>query len=283
MVTYHNISIYVVDNDSSDDSIDKLEQYLEHSNYSYFHTRRADLNHMLEPRDVYLLLNDENSGFAGGNNVALEYIINYAQTDYILLLNNDTIVEPDFIEQLKRKFLEYPDTGFVGIRHYYYDDRTSLQTIGGGLVDSTHGEAMALHELDRGEFDFITGSCIFMSLDVLKTVGVLSEDYFLYWEDVDYSKRAIDAGYKLRVADQGCIYHKEGASLKSANRYYYHTRNRIRYMKKFYGGSKYYKFLIYIIGYVFADIHFSDGFKEIYTARICGLIDGLFRSNKTTR
>ncbi|OEC89835.1 hypothetical protein A9758_02925, partial [Methanosphaera sp. A6] len=249
-VNYDFYDIYLVDNDSKKESVDYILNYLENdSYYSHSLVLKNQLYNYVKSDDVDILfiINDENSGFAGGNNVALNYILKTKLTDYVLLLNNDTIVSPDFIDGLISKFNESDDTGFVGIKHYYYHERNKLQTVGGGIVDLVHGEAMAVFDDTRDSFDFITGSCIFTSVDVLDEVGTMNEDFFMYWEDVDWSSCVCEHGYKLRISNRGCIYHKEGASIKSLSRLYYHMRNRIFYMKRHTSGLIYYKFIIYIV------------------------------------
>ncbi len=250
-LNYQNFNVFLVDNASEDNSVDDIEEYLASSNYSHVLVEKRNLDSFDDISDVNFILNDTNSGFAGGNNVALKYLIENRCCDYVLLLNNDTIVKPDLLEVLLGKFTEDEDTGFVGINHYYYDDRSRLQTVGGGLVDFVHGEATAVLKNNTVDcYDFITGSCIFTSIDVLCKVGVICEDYFMYWEDVDWSVSLSRLGYKHRVATGTCIYHKEGASIKSLSRIYYHTRNRILFMKRNTTRSTYYKFLIYIILFV---------------------------------
>lgn len=250
--------------------------------YSYHVVSKKHLADYVKPDDVDILfiLNDENSGFAGGNNVALNYISKTRLCDYVLLLNNDTIVSPDFINGLVDKFKESQNTGFVGVNHYYYHDKSKLQTVGGGMIDLVHGEAMAVYDNNVDNFDFITGSCIFTSLDILLEVGVMNEDFFMYWEDVDWSSVVCEHGYKLHISTIGCIYHKEGASIKSLSRIYYHTRNRIFYMKRHTSGLIYYKFIIYIILYVL-----KESFTNIISNRqyskilLKGLKDGLFKKS----
>lgn len=283
-VNYDFYDIYLVDNDSKKESVDYILNYLENdSYYSHSLVSKNQLYNYVKPDDVDILfiINDENSGFAGGNNVALNYILKTKLTDYVLLLNNDTIVSPDFIDGLISKFNESDDTGFVGIKHYYYHERNKLQTVGGGIVDLVHGEAMAVFDDTGDSFDFITGSCIFTSVDVLDEVGTMNEDFFMYWEDVDWSSCVCEHGYKLRISNRGCIYHKEGASIKSLSRLYYHMRNRIFYMKRHTSGLIYYKFIIYIVLFAlkefFMNIYKNPKYSKVI---INGLKDGLLKQNK---
>lgn len=278
-VNYLDYDIYLVDNNSRKESIDELTSYIQNDGFyssetiavNQLDTYRKNLN-----TNLLFILNDNNAGFAGGNNVALRYIMNNNLSEYVMLLNNDTVVSSDFINGLIDKVKQSDENGFVGINTYYYDNNKQIQTVGGGLVDLVHGECSAITSSGIDEFDFITGSCVLMPLHVLKEVGLMDESYFMYWEDVDWSTRTRNKGYKLRVADYGYIYHKEGASIHSMRRIYYHTRNRIKYMKKFTKGFKLLKFIIYIILFVIKE-SLTNIIKnrEYSKALLNGLIKGL--------
>lgn len=282
LLDYPNFEIFLVDNNSKKESVDSILNYLDNDEYySYDLVEKNNLNEFVKRDDSNLIfiLNDENAGFAGGNNVALNYIRDNYSSGYLMLLNNDTVVTEDLLTGLVNKFNESDYIGFVGANHYYYHDRSKLQTIGGGRIDLVHGECMAITEFNKCvDFDFLTGSCIFMSCEVLRDVGVIFEDYFMYWEDVDWSTAARKKGYKLRISDVGCIYHKEGASIQSLSRIYYHTRNRILYMKRNTSGLIYYKFMIYIVLYVmkesFTNIHKN---RQYSFTLLRGLKDGLLK------
>jgi GT2 family glycosyltransferase len=118
-----------------------------------------------------------------------------------------------------------------------------------------------------------------MPIEVLRKVGPISTDYFMYWEDVDWSAVARKKGYKLQVSDYGCIYHKEGSSIKSLSRIYYHTANRILFMKKHSDKNIYRKFSIYIVLYVLKE-SFMNMIKNPQYSKtlIKGLISGLKKS-----
>ena len=281
-LNYPDFEIFLVDNNSCEDSVNSILNYLdndEYYNYVLVEKKHLDTFVRTDDSNLIFILNDSNAGFAGGNNVALNYVKDNYPSGYVMLLNNDTIVTDDLLDALVEKFNESDDIGFVGAKHYYYHDRNTLQTVGGGLIDLVHGECMAVTEFGKyEEFDFLTGSCVFMSCDVLRDVGVMSEDYFMYWEDVDWSTRARLKGYKLKISDTGCIYHKEGASIKSLSRVYYHTRNRIIYMKRNTNGLTYHKFIIYIFLYVMKEsvtnIHKN---KQYSHTLIKGLKDALLK------
>lgn len=281
-VNYPIFEIFLVDNCSEKESVNSILNYLdEDTYYSYDLVKREDLSvfNKNDDSNLVFILNDRNEGFAGGNNVALNYIRDNYSSGYVMLLNNDTVITEDLLSGLVSKFNESEDIGFVGANHYYYHNRTRLQTVGGGLIDLGHGECSAVTEhgiID--EFDFLTGSCILMSCEVLCDVGVIFDGYFMYWEDVDWSTIARKKGYKLKISDKGCIYHKEGASIPSLSRIYYHTRNRILYMKRNTAGLMFHKFMIYIVLYVmkesFTNIHKN---KQYSTTLLKGLKDGILK------
>ena len=279
---YPNFDVYLVDNNSENQSINNIINYL--NNDSFFSSAVVEKEELLgfdkkDETNLVFILNDTNAGFAGGNNVALNYIKDNVVSGYVMLLNNDTIVSEDLLTGLVNKFNESKDIGFVGAKHYYYHDKTKLQTVGGGIIDLIHGECSAVTSLGtQDEFDFLTGSCILMSCDVLRNVGLIDEEYFMYWEDVDWSTSTRKKGYKLKISDIGCIYHKEGASIKSVSRIYYHTRNRILYMKRNTSGLTYYRFMIYIVLYVLKEST-SNFFRnrEYSFALLRGLKDALLK------
>ncbi len=277
-LNYDDFNIYLVDNNSQRNSVEYIIDYLENQDYySHAMVTSNKLDEYTDDVDLLFILNDVNAGFAGGNNVALEYLIKYDVCEYVLLLNNDTIVSSDFVNALFDKYNQEDNVAFVGATHYYYDDNNSIQTVGGGIIDWKHGECMAVRQKNQYDtYDFITGSCVFMPIAVLREVGPISTDYFMYWEDVDWSTVAHKKGYNLVVSDYGCIYHKEGSSIKSLSRIYYHTANRILFMKKHSDRNRYHKFIIYMVLYVLKE-SLTNIFKNRQYSKVLikGLIAGL--------
>lgn len=274
---YPNYEIYLVDNNSRADDVKQLKDYLDNSDYNVDMITNNMLDNYVKSDnvDIVFIQNSENAGFAGGNNVSLNYLIENRNTDYVLLLNNDTIVETNLLDAMISKLDSNKNIGFVGVKHYYYDNPDKIQTIGGGFIDMKHGEASASYEV-LDEYDFITGSCIFMKVDVLCKIGGIPEDYFMYWEDVDWSTKLRREGYHLTVADNTAIYHKEGASIISNKRLYYHTRNRIRYMRRYADKKSYDKFIRYMKLFVIKETMMkilTD--KEYVKALTMGLKDAL--------
>lgn len=231
-IIYKNYKIIVVDNNSKDNSINELSKI----------------------KDIVLIKNKINAGFAGGNNLGIKFAIDNG-ADYVLLLNNDTTVEIDFLNQLIDEAEK--DVGiYVGKIMFYYDK--NIIWYAGGKIDKFRGctNVNGFVE-DKGQFEkesfvtFATGCCMLIERDVIKKVGLLKEDYFLYFEDTDYCARTLKQGYKIKYCPKAIIYHKESVSTKkhSFNFDYYFTRNRLFFIKDNLKG--FYKIISYCYTNVF--------------------------------
>lgn len=215
-----NYEIVVVDNKSQDDSIQKLEK----------------LN------NIKLIKSNENNGFASGNNIGIKYAIeNGAQ--YILLLNNDTTIEKDAISILAEQLNNHNELGIIGSRIMYYDNKELINYCG-GEIDWL--KATSIHNNYKQKFNnnvenffytnFITGCCMLIKKEVFEKVGYLPEEYFMYYEDVDYCVKVKEAGYKLGIDTSSVIYHKVSASSGGEDSPFsikWGTRNRIIFINKY--------------------------------------------------
>ncbi|CAD0180095.1 glycosyltransferase family 2 protein [Streptococcus thermophilus] len=221
-VNYLNKLIYVVDNNSNKDDVD----YLEKKKINFPEVRIIKLK--------------ENIGFSGGNNVGIKEAMADG-CEVIGLLNNDTIVETDFLNQLVVKLFSDERIGAVvpQIRDYF---NKSIVTYGGGEINYLKGSVF-IEGINRYEdsinnaercVTFGHGCCLFMKSKVISKVGLLPEEYFLYFEDADYSIQLTNSGYKILYCPESIIYHKESVSTKkgSDNFQYYFTRNRFYFIKK---------------------------------------------------
>lgn len=215
--------IIVVDNASPDDSVAVLE------------AAQKDHNFILIKSDV-------NGGFSAGNNLGIQYALEH-DTDYVLLLNNDTIVTANFLDELLKPFAKYPDCGATIGKILYNQDRSKIW-YGGGAMDpqTARTQHFFYDEIDHGQADkeqsvsFATGCCLCLSAKTIKDVGLLDDSYFLYEEDVDYCYRIAKAGYQIIYHPQAVIYHKVSASTgrASATTQYYSIRNKYLLIQKNY-------------------------------------------------
>ena len=232
------------------------------------------------------IFNDLNLGFAAGNNQGIKMALQRG-ADHILLLNNDTIVEPDFLNRLVEAAENNKEYGILGPVIYDYNEREKIQFAGGKINWSkTKGEHLILFNAPQpplnlrggaGELyftDYITGCCLLIKREVIKKIGLLSEDYFLYYEDTDWNMRARNAGWLCGVVPSAKIYHKASRSAQefSYPYIYYHSRNGLIFASRF--GSK---FLTYLIsGWIFLKqmIKLIIGYKRDWARPVMkGVID----------
>jgi GT2 family glycosyltransferase len=220
-INYPNYEIIVVDNGSSDGSAQTLKD------------RRYKIT---------LLENAENLGFSAGNNVGILYALEHG-ADYVFLINNDTVVDPDVLKALVDVGERDARTGMIGpkIYDFYEPDKVWFA---GAFIDWKTGESSHLGtgEIDRGQFyavievDRLTGCAMLIKRVVFGKIGLLDPDYFLYFEDVDFCVRARKAGYKNICVQNAKVWHKESMSTKakygSPLHTYYHNRNRLIFLKK---------------------------------------------------
>ena len=177
---------------------------------------------------IFQIFNEENLGFAGGNNQGIKIALERG-VDYILLLNNDTTVEPDFLKKLIEVGENNKSYGIFGPVIHYSDEPEKIWFAGGQFNWSkTRGSHIfdePSEELKK--VDYITGCCLLAKKEVIEKIGLLSEDYFLYYEDGDWCLRAQKAGYSCGLVGSAKIYHKQSRSTQefSYPYIYYHSRN----------------------------------------------------------
>lgn len=221
---YPSFVVTIVDNGSGDGSGERLR------------TRYAS-----ESR-LQVIMTGENLGFAGGNNVGIARAME-AGADYVWLLNNDTVVEPESLSALVKVAEEQPQAGMVGSKVYYYD-RPSVLWFAGGFIrpireGSTYHRGM--EEEDTGRYDtiervdYVTGASLLASTSLVREIGMMLEDYFLYWEEVDWCARAAAAGHENLYVPASRVWHKVGASLggeQTPTQIRYDARNRLLFYRR---------------------------------------------------
>jgi GT2 family glycosyltransferase len=178
----------------------------------------------------------KNLGFAGGTNAG----IRLAQGEWILTLNNDTIVDPHFLEEIQKPFLQDPRTGMCGCKLVLPDGRINSTAI--CLSRSGAAWDRGMGEIDTGQYDTpdeIFGPCAGAALfrrSMLDEIGLFDEDFFLFMEDVDLAFRARLSGWKCRYVPTARVVHIHGgtAGFKSDISIYYGNRNLVWYVVKNY-------------------------------------------------
>jgi GT2 family glycosyltransferase len=235
-LTYPHFEVIVVDNGSVEDPSERILQ----GNYP----------------NVRVVVSPENLGFSGGNNLG----IRHAQGDYLFFLNNDTIVTPDLLERLVEPFSQNSSIGVTCPKIRYYDQPNVLQYAGYRPLNPYTGRtwAIGLMEPDQGQHDqsgatyFAHGAAMMISRAVLERTGSWDESYFLYYEELDWSMRIRRSGFQIYYEADALIYHRESMSVGKANamKVYYHTRNRLWFMRRNVEGLPLLIFCLYYFGLV---------------------------------
>lgn len=199
-------------------------------------------------REVYLIRSTQNLGYAGGNNVALKFALSDPAAAQVWVLNNDTVVRPDSLAHMVRVMQADTGVGICGSRLVYMDEPDTIQGLGGiynvWMCTSTHyGEGrpatMSIEAADvTRNIDYVIGASMLVSVRLLRDVGLLSDEYFLYFEEIDFCTRARDAGYRLGVAPESVVFHKEGGATKKKEMSlvsdFFFVKNRILFTWKFF-------------------------------------------------
>lgn len=182
---------------------------------------------------------ETNLGFAGGNNIGL----NIANGDYILLLNNDTEVIEGCIEEMISVMEEHPEIGLLSPLLLYFDDKSLIQYAGFTKMNYLTGRNSCIGQFEKnnGQYNSIsreTGFChgaavMCRKSDLLKA-GLMEENYFLYYEELDWCEKFKRIGKKIWFTGKTHIYHKESVSVgkESALKVYFTTRNRFLFIRK---------------------------------------------------
>ncbi len=173
----------------------------------------------------------------------------------MLLLNNDTIVEPDFLNKLIEKKDIVDNIGILTPMITYNSEKDKIWSAGGSISKIKasgftfgHNKNSANYEYDK-LCSFASGCCMLIKKEVIEKVGMLDKDYFLYLEDTDYCQRVISAGYKILYVGSSKIYHKVFSTTTKENKLlplYYSIRNRLYFAKKNLG-LYFYVALVYLI------------------------------------
>lgn len=219
-LNYRDFEIVVVDNGSTDGSVDAIrEKY----------------------KAVHILETGTNLGYAGGNNVGIKWALDH-HAHYVLLLNNDTIVASNLISAFVEASALLPTNSVLGAKIFYYDKPDTLWFAGGRWDDALYqfqhigyGRKDSAEFAHMSEVDYITGCALFASSAIFKEVGLLDERFFLTYEETDWCYRAKKIGHKCIFVPEAKLWHKVSSSFGGADSPlvgYFMQRNRLLWIKK---------------------------------------------------
>jgi len=221
--TYTNYHILIVDNASNINSVKRLStEFALHRRSSRFKTA------VLTNQDgvISLIIASKNGGFAYANNIGIQYAkTEYDNLEYLWFLNNDTIVLENTLAKLSEHMRHAKsDVGIIGNKLMFLDNKSIIQAIGGFynkyMARCSH---IGSHEIDLGQYDrynqamdYIVGASMFVKIDFINDVGLMCEEYFLYFEELDWLVRGKKKNWTFCFNPYAIVYHKEGGSTKTS-------------------------------------------------------------------
>lgn len=275
---YDNFRLIVCDNNSTDGSIDKIKDWAQgrlkfDCNYNvtqdlfdstivkpipfmeYDRNTAENGGNVIDERFSLILINvGANLGFAGGNNVALRYVLARGNFEYVWLLNNDTVVTADALTYLVKRMQEKHDIGMCGSTLVYYYQPNIVQVLGGATYNKWLGlpKHIGANQIFRQgivydcvaieqKMQYVVGASMLVRKQFLMDIGLMNEQYFLYFEELDWAVRA-KGRYSIGYAAKSIVYHKEGGSIGSSQDSkirswisdYYGIRNRLLFTQRYY-------------------------------------------------
>lgn len=264
-----NMQVIVCDNASTDGSVENIKAWASGANLKHvqpsfviekanlpidfieYSRTEAETRADRDNHPLVIIRTGGNLGFAGGNNVGLRYAMARG-FDYFWLLNNDTVVNKSSLNELVKKIAGDPRIGMCGSTLVYYHKPNIIQAMGGAKYDwstsigSHLGVGNLVSDLEsveensiEKEIQYVVGASMLVTRDFIETIGLMSEDYFLYFEEIDWAVRSRN-NYKLSWAKNSIVWHKEGGSIGSSHHsrpsdtsLFYIYKNRIVFNKKY--------------------------------------------------
>lgn len=271
---YANYQILVVDNSADYESQKSFKDWVSGNSFPKIETSFGKLVLPLEPKPIdhkfisgtdfqelnnivnekIIFLKVDNNGFAAANNIAFRYLIKFAQSNAMVwVLNNDTVIEKNTLGNLIAGYQTNINCKLIfGSVLKYYDDPLVIQGVFGkynkwfgmhyhiGNGEKSIGKYAGFIP---GKNNYVIGASMFLPLQFIKQAGLMCEDYFLYFEELDWIKSSEKYGYKMYLVENAIVYHKEGSStIKAGGKIkkdtslaeFYSIIGRVRFIKKWY-------------------------------------------------
>lgn len=240
--------------------------------------------------EVTYIQSETNLGYAGGNNIGIIKALEL-EVKYILLLNNDTIVDNDMIIHCVTYLEGHPDVSVISPKILFYNAPEYIN-VAGGKIDLNTGQAInfGMNEKDMGQFDtekeitFATGCAFFTRASIFEQIGLFDENLFCYCEDSDFSRRIVMAGFRLRYLPSAKVWHKQcsvklsgGKGLPSRFTVYYFWRNQLYNLQRYISGKLAKEYTRFGCSFIWSLASFSlkHGRFDLTLSMLLGLFDSI--------
>lgn len=232
-INYPSYEIIVVDNASKDNSFEEISKAFS---------------------DIALLRSENNYGYANGNNMGISYALSKG-AEYICIINNDVVVENDFLEPLMERVLGDNKIGLIGpcICDFYQRDRiqafgSSLNMVTGLTRAKFKNDLWKEHEGEEKEVGYLGGACFIIKAEVFNKIGLIPENYFLFFEETEFCLKAVRAKFKMVCLAKSKVYHKGSFTISkfSGLSYFFLNRNRVIFMRRNANKLQYPLFSVYL-------------------------------------
>lgn len=264
-ITYPYYEVIVVDNGSKDESIEKIREYCEgkieiESKFLKYASenkpikiieyegkeieikwgKKRETINLPSNKKLIIIKNEKNYGFAKGNNIGVKYVLKDLEVDYVLILNNDTVIDKGFLTSGVQLMERKKDVGIVTGKIFYYDDPQRIWAAGGHInLFLGTGGGVGSNQLDKGQFkeikeiDYAPGTMMLIKRYVIEKVGYLPECYFATEEEMEFALKVSKEGYKIIYNPNSIIFHKVGMSSNPSLKYRYNSwRTRLLFIER---------------------------------------------------
>lgn len=245
---FNNYKIVVCDNNSQDSSVPEITKWCSGANKNTLVISETECDTLKnsEETEVFIIKNRGNYGYAGGNNVGIKLALQDENCEFIWILNNDTTVSPDSLSSMYQKMKGNSVLGICGSLLLHQNNKNIIQAAGGRfnntfcttthLLEDRELNSVTTEEKNNLHPDYVVGASMLIKRDVFDSIGLLFEDYFLYYEEIDFCLRA-RKNYNVEIDFDSYVYHKLGDSIKKGKSEladYLSVRNRLIISRRFF-------------------------------------------------